>query len=685
MRQRFAVGIAAAFAVTAFAAAGSQEPPPQQRPPVFRAGAYFVAVDAYPRTDGKLVEGLTKDDFEIREDGKPQAVEMFEFIRIPGYTPDTERRDPTSVGDTERQANDPRSRVFVLYLSSGGITIEGLREARTLGIQFLRRTLGPADLFGIMTSEMTIDQLTLSRRLEVADAAMAEFWNERLLDAYSRNFLEPRTQYEQFLSDCYAAKGQSAIAAVLGAARSEQFLNTLSATALKLGSLRDQRSNLVLFAGVLPLGSSAAILQWAWKTGQQVGVPPSGRGSFGPPPDPRGAPRNAGSCDGELARLAALDRQDMFRSLMDTARRSNVVVHVVDPSGMSIYDDLMGLEKKSGQPRVDAKPTWNRPGAMRESLRTLAANTGGEAILATNNVRDLMARMAENLSAYYLLGYYSTNAQFDGKYREIDVRVRRPGVKVSARKGYLAPPADIVRAADAARDRIAAPARVAPTEFDTLVSALEADSRADVSVRGVVQADELVVVAEARGPAIGGRVPDGARVSIRALTGDAAIGYLDEALPPMVRSMLARFPIPSGSAGRFRLEVRVVTVDGPVTTRVDALGRGSVLDEPVVYRAAASLRAPLAPTASLTFNRTERLRLEWRVTAPLENPQGRLLGRNGAPLAIPVTVTASEQDGRRLLTADLALSPLAAGDYFLEVTAAVAGQSGRHLFAFRIR
>ncbi|HET9268822.1 MAG TPA: VWA domain-containing protein, partial [Vicinamibacterales bacterium] len=610
---------------------------------------------------------------------------MFEFIRIPGYTPDAERRDPTSVADSERQANDPRSRVFVLYLASTGMTIEGLREARTLGGQFLRRTLGPADLVGIMTSEMTIDQLTLSRRLEVAEAAMAEYWHERLTEAYANDPLEPRTQYEQFLHDCYAAKGQYAIGAVLGAARSEQFLNTLSGTALKLGSLRDQRSNLVLFAGALPLGSSAGVLQYAWKTGQQVGVGPTGRGSFGPPPDPRGAPRNAGSCDAELARLAALDRQDMFRSLMDTARRSNVVVHVVDPSGMSIYDDLGLQNSKQGQPRVDAKPTWNRSGAMRESLRTLAANTDGEAILATNNVRDLMARMAENLSAYYLLGYYSTNAQFDGKYREIDVRVRRPGVKVSARKGYLAPSADIVRAADAARDRIAAPARVEPTEFDTLVSALEADSRADVSVRGVVQGNELVVVAEARGPAIGGRVPDGARVSIRALTGDAAIGYLDEALPPMVRSMLARFPIPSGNAGPFRLEVRVVTVDGPVTTRVNAFGRGSVLNEPVVYRAAASQRANFAPTASLTFSRTERIRLEWRVTAPLENPQARLLGRNGAPLSIPVSVTEFERAGQRVLAADLTLSPLGTGDYFLEVTVAAGGRSGRSLSAFRIR
>ena len=682
--------MAAALAATAFAATGPQtapgqaQPPaqpqtqeqPQARPPVFRAGANFVVVDAYPRKDGRLVQGLTKNDFQIFEDGKPQAVEFFEFITIPPHTPGMERRDPTSIADAERQAADPRSRVFVLYLASVGITIEGLREARTLGSQFLRRTLGPTDLFGIMTSEMTIEQLTLSRQLEVAEAAMAAYWNERLLEAYSGADLEPRTPYEEFLYACYAAKGRYATNAVIGAARREQMFNTLTALAFKLGTVREQRSSLVFFAGALPLGSSAGIMRWAWGQAAQT-IDPMGRLGRGRSSD-TGVPRNASSCDAALARMAANDYEEIFRALMDTARRSNVVVHVVDPSAMSMYD--VRLDQKG----AGADP-WRRVNAQLEPLRTLAANTGGEAIVATNNFRELLARLADDLAAYYLLGYYSTNGKFDGKYREIDVKMRLPGVKVSARKGYQAPTDEIVRAADAVRDRVAVPARAEPTDFDRLVTALDADGRTDVSVRGVVQADELVVVAEARGPAIGGRVPDGARVSIRALAGDAAIGNRDEALPPMVRSMLARFPIPAGSAGPFRLEVRVVTVDGPVTTRVDAFGRGSVLDEPVVYRAAVSQRAPLAPTASLAFNRTERLRLEWRVTTPLENPQGRLLGRNGAPLAIPVAVTESAQDGRRLLTADLTLSPLGAGDYFVEVTAAAGGKTDRKLFGFRIR
>jgi hypothetical protein len=56
--------------------------------PVFRVGAHFVSVDAYPTRDGRIVEGLSKDDFEIYEDDKPQKVETFEFISADARPPD---------------------------------------------------------------------------------------------------------------------------------------------------------------------------------------------------------------------------------------------------------------------------------------------------------------------------------------------------------------------------------------------------------------------------------------------------------------------------------------------------------------------------------------------------------------------------------------------------------------------
>ena len=83
-------------AVSGQAPQPSQPTQAQQRP-VFRGGTHFVRVDAYPTTpDGKIVEGLKPEDFEILEDGKPQSIESFDFIKFDTFTPEAERRDPVS-------------------------------------------------------------------------------------------------------------------------------------------------------------------------------------------------------------------------------------------------------------------------------------------------------------------------------------------------------------------------------------------------------------------------------------------------------------------------------------------------------------------------------------------------------------------------------------------------------------
>ena len=73
-----------------------------------------------------------------------------------------------------------------------------------------------------------------------------------------------------------------------------------------------------------------------------------------------------------------------------------------------------------------------------DTLRTLAESTDGMTVQNNNDLDIGLKRIANDLSSYYLLGYYSTNAKLDGKFHTIKVRVKRPGVDVRARKGYRA-------------------------------------------------------------------------------------------------------------------------------------------------------------------------------------------------------------------------------------------------------
>ncbi len=84
--------------------------------------------------------------------------------------------------------------------------------------------------------------------------------------------------------------------------------------------------------------------------------------------------------------------------------------------------------------------------ARLESLRALAADTDGMAIVQTNDLERGFKRIVADLSSYYLLGYYSTR-KMDGRFHAIRVRVKRPGVQVRARRGYQAPSAAEVAAA----------------------------------------------------------------------------------------------------------------------------------------------------------------------------------------------------------------------------------------------
>src|SRR6186997_2066318 len=151
--HRWSLGVVSLMAIAVVVAAQDQ------RPPVFRNGVTFVNVDAYPRRDGRLVEGLRAEDFQIFEDGKPQKVETFEFIRIEPNTPDADRRDPNTQEESDRLAADPRNRVFVVYLDRYHTTRYGAIEAQRPLLDFLKRTISATDLFGVMTPDTSAAHL----------------------------------------------------------------------------------------------------------------------------------------------------------------------------------------------------------------------------------------------------------------------------------------------------------------------------------------------------------------------------------------------------------------------------------------------------------------------------------------------------------------------------------------------
>ena len=115
---------------------------------------------------------------------------------------------------------------------------------------------------------------------------------------------------------------------------------------------------------------------------------------------------------------------------MDDANRANATFYTVDPRGLAVFDTPIGPD---APPPVIVDADLLR--ARLDNLRILASNTDGIAVIGNNDLDAGLRRIADDLTSYYLLGYYSTNAKQDGKFHAIKVRVKRPGVDVRARRG----------------------------------------------------------------------------------------------------------------------------------------------------------------------------------------------------------------------------------------------------------
>jgi VWFA-related protein len=175
-------------------------------------------------------------------------------------------------------------------------------------------------------------------------------------------------------------------------------------------------------------------------------------------------------CEKDQMALAMADHERMFRDLFGEANRANVSFYPIDPRGLPAFDSPIG---PAPPPSLQADHASLL--ARSESLRTLAVNTDGIALVANNDLKAQLRRVADDMTSYYLMAYYSTNGKLDGNFRSIKVRSKRPGVAVRSRRGYRAATADEVTRARAAAEMIVPESKVAITRA---LGAIETDVRA---------------------------------------------------------------------------------------------------------------------------------------------------------------------------------------------------------------
>ena len=133
---------------------------------------------------------------------------------------------------------------------------------------------------------------------------------------------------------------------------------------------------------------------------------------------------------------------EAVRDTVSSATRANVNIYSIDPRGLtSLGDELIEVRGLPDDPNLNLGPTSLRDELQlsQNSLRILAEDAGGFAIVDSNDISAAFGRIAADNSRYCVLGYCSTNERRDSRFRKIEVRLSRPGLIVRARKGYVAP------------------------------------------------------------------------------------------------------------------------------------------------------------------------------------------------------------------------------------------------------
>ena len=384
--------------------------------------------------------------------------------------------------------------------------------------------------------------------------------------------------------------------------------------------------------------------------------------------------------------LALLNHDRRLRDIEDAANRGNVSFYPVYAQGLTAFDAPIGPERPP-PPAVDSANLSTRQNGLRE----LATNTDGIAVVNTNDIEGALRRIAADLSSYYLLGYYSTNTKLDGRFRNISVKVKRPGVQVRARRGYRGLTADDLLAVASGGSPTAvavttppsvsvavnprAPFRIRTSGWTSgdagsttaaawIVGELDYATRKDLAWTAGAKAEVTVVGAN-------GMEVTSATIDIPATDGAFAMRVPAEGgIPPGEYAVRVRVR-PNGDSG-------LPVAD---TARLIIAEQPSALGEPVMWRRGPSTGPRYAMTADPRFTRSERVRFEMATTTT-GAAAARMLDRTGKPMQIPVQVTerADPSGAFRWIIADATLAPLAAGDYAIEVTLA----DGRQTAGFKV-
>ena len=387
--------------------------------PTFRVTVDLVTNDVIVRdARGQFVADLTKEDFEVYEDGVPQEIASLVLVhggRVSNLALPPPPPPPEGIIlPPPRPTNDASGRIFILFIDDLHLDFKNTARVRDLLKKIKGTLIHQGDMFGIVSSGTSSIAIDLTYDMKRIDEAMKKVMGGALKPT---DIIQGPEGQEGPTEVRYRAHVAFSSAADL--------LDNLS-------KVHNRRKALIYVSNGYdfnPFEKSRTGQAEFFENrfGTQANPARAARAATGPTPirEP-GTDINDPSRSG--AKFADADLVRELAELTRAANRANATIYTIDPRGLVGMPDL--------DDNVDPVEFQEYISNSINSLRVLAEQTGGIAVVNQNDFDKALKRIDAETSDYYMLGYYSTNPDPLKRTRQIDVKVKRKDVDVWARKSY---------------------------------------------------------------------------------------------------------------------------------------------------------------------------------------------------------------------------------------------------------
>jgi VWFA-related protein len=370
---------------------------PQQPQYRVRVTSELVLVNVVVRDKkGNLVTDLKKDDFTLLEDGKRQAISTFDFENVDELKT-AGAAQPTVTGAAPESAllrsnEQPASlnardrRLMLLFFDFSGMQPEDIERSVGAAKKFVQTRMQPADMIAVVS-------LSTNMRIDL-------------------DFSDDKTKVISVLNSYTSGQGQGFDNGLTGSSEG---------AAETGGAFTADDTDYNTFNADRKLLALQAIMQTLGKISQKKAVIYFSNGI---------------SQNG-------VDNQSALRAATASAVKANVSIYPVDIRGLQAFPPGGEAQNASlhGQSAYNGAAVLNdlsSNASTQETLSTLASDTGGKAFFDSNDFGAVFSQVQKDSSAYYVLGFTSTNAMKDGRFRHLKVQLNRPDLKLDYRSGYYA-------------------------------------------------------------------------------------------------------------------------------------------------------------------------------------------------------------------------------------------------------